>query len=794
MDTSLGASSVNDLIGMFEGWEKVQDLAAQLSGVKAQLLDSQGKVISGREALPDFCRLIQSSKIGETRCRKCYEQNVLRVNAEKKKTNVFTCHAGLDNIAFPLSVENRIAGAVVCGRTLNSGTRPDSRDFQALAGELGIDIRDAELAIGDLNQASVSDLTAYAKVLKPFIDVLGATIFRYFSLLEKSEALIVTAKENENHLSVDVLTGLFNRKYFDSRLESEVSRAVRYKHPLSLVLIELDGFEIKTDGYGLALKDLVLKEAADEIIGNARQAEVATRYDDNRFAVIMPECDHEQAFRLAERVRKNIAIKTFGREGGADIQLTASLGITAMYEDMNSGKLIEKAEQMLAQAKSDGGNKIRLNPMQGVIPRDKQTPYVYVPNATKKRRVVITGLGPVTPIGIGKDTFWRSLRNGDRGTAPITLFDPDNVKSKMAAEVKDFDPVDFIPARDARRMDRFTQFAVAASRLAVDDAGIGDRESSRMGVRLGTNIGGIGFAQDQYDLMLERGSGALSPFLAIAFSIGSSSSQVALNIGAKGSSLTIAGECTSGASAIASAYDEIIINNADIMLAGGAEAPIRPMFFNSLETIRLLSTRNEAPEKASRPFDLHRDGIVIGEGGAMLVLEEMEHAQRRGARIYGELISYGMTCDSFHMVQPDPEGTEASRAIEIALKTANLRPSDIGYINAHGSSTPLNDVIETRIIKKVFGDHAKNIPVSGTKAMTGHAIGAVSAMETIGTTLALGQSYLPPTMNYEEPDPDCDLDYIPNIGRSHIVDYAISNSFGFGGKNTILALGKIDEN
>ncbi|MFA5867492.1 MAG: beta-ketoacyl-ACP synthase II [Actinomycetota bacterium] len=779
---------------MFEGWEKVQDLAAQLSGVKAQLLDSQGKVISGREALPEFCRLIQSSKIGETRCRKCYEQNVLRANAEKRKTNVFTCHAGLDNIAFPLSVENRVAGAVVCGRVLNPETRPDNRDFQSLAGELGVDIRDIEMAIGSLSSASASDLAAYAKVLKPFIDVLGATIFRYFSLLEKSEALIVTAKESENHLSVDILTGLFNRKYFDSRLESEVSRAVRYRHPLTLVLIELDSFDSKTDDFGLAVKDLVLKEAADEVVGNARQAEVATRYDNNRFAIIMPECDHEQAFRLAERIRKNIAIKSFGRAGNADIQLTASFGITAMYEDMTSERLIEKAEQMLAQSKSDGGNKIRLSPMQGVIQRDKQTPYVYVPNATKKRRVVITGLGPVTPIGIGKEAFWKSLRNGYRGTAPITLFDPANVKSKVAAEVSGFDPTDFIPARDARRMDRFTQFAVAASRLAVDDAGITNRESSRMGVRLGTNIGGIGFAQDQYDVLLERGSGALSPFLAIAFSIGSSSSQVALNIGAKGSSLTIAGECTSGASAIASAYDEIVINNADIMIAGGAEAPIRPMFFNSLETIRLVSTRNDEPEKASRPFDLHRDGIVVGEGAAMLVLEEMEHAQRRGAHIYGELMSYGMTCDSFHMVQPDPEGTEASRAVEIALRAANLRPNDICYINAHGSSTPMNDVIETKIIKKVFGDHAKNIPVSGTKAMTGHAIGAVSAMEAIGTTLSLSQSYLPPTMNYEEPDPDCDLDYVPNIGRDHVVDFAISNSFGFGGKNTILALGKIDEN
>ena len=790
MEKSLGATSISDLIGMFEGWEKVQELSEHLSGVKAQLIDRNGTFIAGREYLPLFCRLIQSSKLGETRCGQCYAGQVTDNGAGGRKNATFKCHAGLENVIFPLSIDDMPAGAIVCGRALNSKTRPEDRVFQNLAKELDIDTGQMELAVSALAAMDSSELSAFTKVLQPFVDSLGFTLFRYFNLIEKSEELIVAAKKSEGMLSIDRLTGLFNRDYFDTRLSSEISRAKRYSHPITLILIELDDFDAKTDPIGLSGKDIVLKEAASEIAASGRQAEIIVRYDDTRFAIIVPECDHEMAFRLAERVRKNIAVKTFSKELGLDTTLTTSIGIVAMYQDAEVEKLIEKAEQVLAQAKSDGGNKIRIAPLKGVLPKEGKGPYIYVPQVPKKRRVVITGLGPVTPIGIGKDAFWKGIKNGKRGCSEITLFDPEEGQCKIAAEVQDFDPYDHLPAKNMRRMDRFTQFAVAACRLAAEDAGLNNVDLSRLGVRLGTNIGGIGFAQDQYDLFLEKGPKAMSPFLATAFSIGSSSSQVSLALGGTASSLTIAGECTSGASAIADAYDEIASSRADIMLAGGAEAPIRGPFLNALDVIRLLSSRNDDPESAIRPFDLERDGIVVGEGSAMVVLEEREHALKRDAHIYCELVGYGMTCDSYHMVQPDPEGKEASRAINIALENAGLKPTDIDYVNAHGSSTPVNDVTETLIIKNVFGDHAKSLPVSGTKSMTGHSIGAVSAMEVAAVAKSIDEQYIPPTVNYEYPDPDCDLDYVPNVGRNINLEYAVSNAFGFGGKNSILVFAK----
>lgn len=793
MQNTLGANNVHDLIGLFEGWEKVQELSEHLSGVKAQLVDAQGNFISGREALPLFCRLVLSSKIGETRCRQCYESHSLSKTAVAKKHVIFKCHAGLENIVFPLAIEGNPAGAIACGRGLNPRTRPDDRGFQTLAEELGVKFEEMELAVGGLATIDTAELSSHAKVLQPFTDLMAGTIFRYFNLIEKSEELIVAAKQSEAMSSLDRLTGLFNRRYFDSRLASEVSRAARYHHPLALILMELDEFDSRTDAYGLMLKDIVLKEAADEMLKTARQAEVVARFDDDRFVVIMPECDHEQAFRLAERIRKSIAVRPFGKDSGLDIQLSMSFGISAMGKDIDADQLVERAEQVLAQAKSDGGNKIRINPMQGVVPQGVNTPHIFIPSTAKKRRVVITGMGLVTPNGVGKDAFWEAMKHGKRALGPISLFDASKLHSQIAAEVVNFDPSDFMSARDARRMDRFAQFAVAASRMAVEDANLKDHDATRMGVRLGTNVGGIGFAEDQHSLLIEKGPRYISPFLAIAFSIGSSSSQISLAVGAKGTSLTIGGECTSGASAIACAYDEIINNKAEIMLAGGAEAPIRPIFMSALDAIRLLSTRNEDPKKACRPFDLERDGLVIGEGAALFVLEEMDHAIKRNASIYGEMLGYGMTCDAFHMVQPDPEGTAAVQAIMNALEASGLRPNDIDYVNAHGSSTQLNDAVETRIIKIAFGDSAKNLPVSGTKSMTGHAIGAVAAIEFATTTLAIRDGYLPPTMNYEVPDPDCDLDYVPNRGRSQEIDYAISNSFGFGGKNAILTLAKFQE-
>ncbi|MFA5877699.1 MAG: beta-ketoacyl-ACP synthase II, partial [Candidatus Paceibacterota bacterium] len=527
-------------------------------------------------------------------------------------------------------------------------------------------------------------------------------------------------------------------------------------------------------------------------VGNARQAEVATRYDNNRFAIIMPECDHEQAFRLAERIRKNIVIKSFGRAGNADIQLTASFGITAMYEDMTSERLIEKAEQMLAQSKSDGGNKIRLSPMQGVIQRDKQTPYVYVPNATKKRRVVITGLGPIAPNGIGKDAFWSGVKNGISGIRTISSFDTSELPVKFAGEIVDFDPRDFTMAKNARRLDRFTQLAVAGAKLAVNDASIRIEKINKdmVGVATGTAFGGFCYAAKELARVNIEGQMRVSPYLPSAMLFGASSSQISIELGFTGPSTTFSTGCNSSADAMSFAFDQIKSGRSDVFLVGGTDSPLMPTVVAGFSVVRALSERNENPQAASRPFDLGRDGFVLGEGAAFLVFEELDHAMSRNAKIYGEFLGYGMTCDAYHMTRPEPAGRGMIASMKQALAQASISKTDIQHINAHGSSTPLNDAVETKAIKDVFGDHASNLTVISTKSMIGHSMGAPPALELAATLLAMENEFVPPTINYETPDPDCDLDYVPNVGRQQKISMAMSNSFSFGGKNTCIVVSK----
>ena len=796
MGKSLGATSISDLIGMFEGWEKVQELSEHLSGVKAQLIDRNGTFIAGRECLPLFCRLIQSSKLGETRCGQCYAEQVTANGAGSRKNVAFKCHAGLENIIFALFIDDIPAGAVVCGRALNPKTRPKDRAFQDIAKELDVDAGQMELAISALSAMDSSELGAFAKVLQPFVDSLGSTLFRYFNLIEKSEELIVAAKKSEGMLSIDQLTGLFNRHYFDARLSSEVSRATRYGHPITLILIELDDFDAKTDPFGLSGKDVVLKEAALEIAVSARQAEIIVRYDDTRFAIIVPECDHEMAFRLAERVRKNIAVKTFGKELGLDTTLTTSIGIVAMYEDAEVEKLIKKAEQVLAQAKSDGGNKIRIAPLKGVLPKEGKGPYVYVPQVPKKRRVVITGLGPIAPNGIGKDVFWAAVKNGVSGIGTIQRFETTDLPVRIAGEVNEFEPLRFLSQKDARRMDRFSQMAVAAANLAIEDSGLelAKVDKARVGVSIGSAIGGIGFAEEQAALFRREGHRRISPFTILSLFSGAASSQVSQNLGVNAASVSTSTGCPAGADALVYAYEIIDKDEADVMVAGGAEAPLIPASMAAFAVSGALSNRNDCPEKASRPFDLERDGFVLAEGAGVLVLEELDHALKRSAHIYCELLGYGMTCDAYHMTRPAPDGEQAKRAMEMAIEKACIKPIDINYINAHGSSTPLNDVIESKMIKKVFENQASHIIVNSTKSMIGHPMGGAGPLELIATVLSLKESFVHPTINQEYPDPDCDLDYVPNIGRKVEIDFALSNSFGFGGKNTVLAVAEMSDN
>lgn len=409
-------------------------------------------------------------------------------------------------------------------------------------------------------------------------------------------------------------------------------------------------------------------------------------------------------------------------------------------------------------------------------------------------RVVITGLGLVTPVGNDVATSWDALVAGRSGVGLITLFDASEYPARIAAEVRDFDPVALFGRREARRMDRFVQFAMASAGQALDDAGLivaGDN-AHRIGVVIGSGIGGIISLLDQAEVMRTRGPQRVSPFLIPMMLVDTASGQVAIAHGLKGPNFSVISACATGANAIGEAAEVIRRGAADVMLAGGSEACIVPLALAGFAVMQAVSTRNDEPERACRPFDATRDGFVMGEGAGVVVLESEVHARARSAKIYAELVGYGATSDAYHITAPDETGDGAARAMQAALDQASLAPEQIGYLNAHGTSTMLNDKGETAAIKTVFGEHAYQLPISSTKSMTGHLLGAAGAVEAIFSVLVLAEGVLPPTINYEHPDPECDLDYVPNEARRVSVDYAMSNSFGFGGHNASLIMKRMN--
>jgi 3-oxoacyl-[acyl-carrier-protein] synthase II len=410
----------------------------------------------------------------------------------------------------------------------------------------------------------------------------------------------------------------------------------------------------------------------------------------------------------------------------------------------------------------------------------------------KQRRVVITGIGAVTPIGHTREGLWQGVLRGKSGVRRVRAFDISGYRSQVAAEVLDFDAAPYLDRKQLKRLDRYSQFALCAAKMAVADAEL-DLEAEaheRVGVCIGSALGGMLTAEEQHGAFAARGLSAVSPMLAVTVFGAAASCNIAIEFGVTGPNTANCNSCAAGTMAIGDALRFIQRGEAQVMLAGGAEAPIAPLCFGSFSIIRAMSKRNHDPERACRPFDKGRDGFVMGEGAALLVLEDAGHAERRGAHIYAEILGYGLTNDAYHMSAPHPGGVEAARAMAMVLKDARLHPEDIEYINAHGSSTPMNDKIETMAIKQVFGGLAGRIPVSGTKGLYGHALGASGAIEAAIGALALTYKYVPPTVNYEIPDPECDLDYVPNIGRSTQVRYLMSNSFGFGGINACLVLGR----
>ncbi|MCP4138956.1 MAG: beta-ketoacyl-ACP synthase II [Chloroflexi bacterium] len=412
-----------------------------------------------------------------------------------------------------------------------------------------------------------------------------------------------------------------------------------------------------------------------------------------------------------------------------------------------------------------------------------------------RKRVVITGLGTLSPLGLNVEDTWQALLAGKTGVAPITLFDASENKTKFAAEVKDFDPVALFGRREARRMDRYVQLAMGASLQAVEDAGliVTDENRDRIGVLIGTGIGGIGTLLEQADVMEKRGASRVSPFLVPMMLADTGPGMVAIKLGVRGPNMSVVTACATGSNSIGEAAEIIRRGSADVMIAGGGEASIIKLAMAGMNTIGALSDRNDEPEKASRPFDKNRNGFVMGEGAGVLILESLEHAQARGANILAELSGYGTSDDAYHISAPAEGGEGAALCMELALENAGLTVDDIGYINAHGTSTTLNDRGETAAIKTVFGERAYQIPVSSTKSMTGHLLGASGALEAVFCTKALQDGILPPTINYETPDPECDLDYVPNEAREVSFKHALSNSFGFGGHNATLIISRFEE-
>jgi 3-oxoacyl-[acyl-carrier-protein] synthase II len=414
---------------------------------------------------------------------------------------------------------------------------------------------------------------------------------------------------------------------------------------------------------------------------------------------------------------------------------------------------------------------------------------------TEKRRVVVTGIGAVTPIGLGAPDFWDALLAGKSGAAPITYFDTAAYDTRFACEVKGFKPTDFMDRKSAQRMDPFCQFAVVSAGMAVADAGVSATEidPDRIGVVYGSGIGGMTTYDTQFQNYMNGGPRRISPFFIPMLIPDIACGQISIKYGFKGPNYATVSACATASHAIGDAYRIIQYGDADVMVCGGSEAPITPLGLGGFNSMKALSTRNDAPEQASRPFDLLRDGFVMGEGGGTLVLEELDHARKRGATIYAELVGIGFTADAHHLTAPPEGGDGAVRSMRRALTDAHISPDQVDYINAHGTSTPMNDVSETQAIKTVFGDHAKKLAVSSTKSMTGHLLGAAGGIEAIAAILACKHDTIPPTINYTTPDPGCDLDYTPNAPARRSVRYALSNTFGFGGHNATLLMRKYEE-
>ncbi|HAW50270.1 TPA: beta-ketoacyl-[acyl-carrier-protein] synthase II [bacterium] len=756
-----------EILGLLSQWNEVSSFCLKTLGCPIFIIGSQGEGISRKEEASGPCRYILETKDGYMRCFSSYRNAWL--SRKDNEPFIFTCHLGLVNFVFPIIFKNTILSYIIVGGIL---TKERKKTILSSAKIIGIEQKRIETSLSSLKMIDEDEFSHIFSLAKLAISPLIREINEEYGLFLKAKGII----KKEELIRIDEITGLHNRLYLINRTKEEINKASRKKYPLSLVIFRFDQFKSLMDIHGEQIKNSILKETANILLKFTRKEDVLIRDKEDEFLLLLPHTDQDQAMVLSKRINERINDHVFCREQGLELSLTISCGIAQFEKEVNAEEFIEKADKALFSAKAKGGRKIFLSS------EIKEEP----------KRCVITGIGVVTPIGTGKDEFWEALSKGKPGISRITQFDISNMPIKIAGEVKDFDPEKYMDRKDIKRSDRATQLAIGATKLAIEDSllNLENEDKDKIQVIIGAGVGGLAFAEEQVAKFIKDGPEKISPFLSIITFSGALSSMVSLAIGVKGPSITVSTGCPAGTDAIGYGFEAVKNCEAEVVIAGGAEAPIRPVVIHSFYAMNALSLRNDEPEKASRPFDAKRDGFVIAEGAGIVILEELEHALKRGANIYGEVIGYASTNDAYHMTAPAPDGKAASQCFRLALEGAGIKPMDVDYINSHGSSTPLNDKTETIIIKDVFGEYAYKIPVSSTKSMLGHSIGATGAVEAIICCLATENGFIPPTINYEFPDPGCDLDYVPSIGRKADINIAFTNSFGFGGKNSALIIKK----
>lgn len=706
------------------------DLKHKINAVS--VINRQGEIITDKNCLPSLCVYLQNRLPAKSLCCRDYCRHLNHSLQNPAELYIFRCHAGLSNFIIPLVNQGQNLGGIIGGRViLNDGKDKDC----------------SKTSVDEIAKLAPNDFQALINEVRPLLETIKQEVEKY-----APRQLNFRLTDPQHNLAEGLQYLLF-------RIQQEMKPGRENQIPANLLVLK---FKEKVNAVAV-LKKLIRRN--DVIVGYAK----------NILVILLSDGGEQEGLKTTGRIKKfqekNILPENF------------QLGFIKLTPAHSQKEVLTKSIQNVLGLMETGNYG-----EPAVLPR----PPLY-PVKSRLRRVVITGVGIVSPVGCDKNSFASALSGGRSGIKRLTLFDPSAFPSQIGGEIHNFPLEKFIEPAKAGKIGRATAFAVGAAKMALADAGLNLHQENpqRVGVFIGSAVAGLEFGELQVYNLLKYGAEEISPYLAVNIFGGAISSETSIALSTTGYCATLSTGCAAGTDAVGSAFHFIRAGRADIILAGGADAPINPICFGSFCAIDALSTGfNHCPEKASRPFDLKRSGFVIAEGAGMVVLEELQHALRRGAYIYGEVMGFGSTNDAYHMSQSAPDGEAAAAAVRIALKDAGLETKHIDYINAHGSSTPLNDVTETRVIKEIFGRHAYRLAISSTKSITGHPIGASGALEIIACLLGIEQNFIPPTLNQEYFDPECDLDYVPNKARRAALNVVASNSFGFGGKNACIIISR----